>query len=69
MSTLGLAMGFSFYFEWRLCLVTLSFVPLIFIAIYFEQRFVQKDTYGCQNALEVSTKVKNKSSQINLREK
>ncbi|XP_017777587.1 PREDICTED: multidrug resistance protein 1B-like isoform X2 [Nicrophorus vespilloides] len=57
LSSLGLAIGFSFYFEWRLTLVNLCFVPLIFMAIYFEQKLVNNDTGGSRDAVEKSSKI------------
>lgn len=56
-STLGIAIGLSFGFEWRLTLVALCFVPFIFLAIFFEQKVNQGDDHGNNNAIQTSTKL------------
>ncbi|XP_022920637.1 ATP-dependent translocase ABCB1-like [Onthophagus taurus] len=56
LSTMSIAVGVSFYYEWRLTLVTLAVVPLIFFGIYLEQKVLRKDS-GSSDPLIQSTKV------------
>ncbi|KRT86174.1 AAA protein, partial [Oryctes borbonicus] len=57
LSTLGIAIGSALYFNWKLSLVTLSVVPLIFAGIYLEQKVLRQDTSGSKNAILNSTKI------------
>ncbi|CAG9824229.1 unnamed protein product [Phaedon cochleariae] len=55
--TFILTCAFSFYYEWKLTLVLLSFCPLIFFSIYFEQKFLQNDARKNQKMIENSSKM------------
>ncbi|XP_022916896.1 ATP-dependent translocase ABCB1-like isoform X2 [Onthophagus taurus] len=57
LSNLLIAAGISLYYDWRLALVALSFVPLVVIGTYLEQAIAQKGTYGNKSAIEQSTKI------------
>ncbi|XP_074038788.1 ATP-dependent translocase ABCB1 isoform X2 [Leptinotarsa decemlineata] len=57
LSTLILTAAFSFYYEWKLTLVLLSFCPFIFFSIYFEQKSLQANALKNQKMLEKSSKL------------
>ncbi|KAB0792584.1 hypothetical protein PPYR_14543 [Photinus pyralis] len=56
-STLGISVGVSMYFEWRLGLVALTFTPFILLAIFFEGRFVKTENENRHKTLERSTMI------------
>ncbi|KAB0792571.1 hypothetical protein PPYR_14530 [Photinus pyralis] len=56
-ATLGISVGVSMYFEWRLGLVALTFTPFILLAIFFEGRFVKTENENRHKTLERSTMI------------
>lgn len=56
-STLGLSVGLSMYYQWKLGLVALSFAPFILLATFMQTRLMRGENDGYQEALEKSTKV------------
>lgn len=57
LSTLGLAVGLSMYYEWKLGLVCLAFAPFILAAIFTQQRLMRGETEKYHSSMEKSTKV------------
>lgn len=60
LSTIGLAMGLSMYYEWKLGLVCLAFTPFILLAVFTQQRLMRGENENYHSALEKSTKVNEK---------
>lgn len=60
LSTLGLAIGLSMYYEWKLGLVCLAFAPFILLAIFTQQRVMRGENEKYHSSLEKSTKVTNR---------
>ncbi|KAF5272755.1 hypothetical protein FQA39_LY07782 [Lamprigera yunnana] len=56
-STVVIALGTSFYFEWRIAFVALCFSPLIVLSIYLEQKMIAKESQGHYESLQKSTKI------------
>ncbi|KAF5272756.1 hypothetical protein FQA39_LY07783 [Lamprigera yunnana] len=57
LSTIVIALGTTFYFEWRIAFVALCFSPLIIVSIYLEQRMVAKESQQHYKSLQKSTKI------------
>lgn len=47
----------SFYYEWRLGLVALSFAPILIAITYIEGKMVMEESTGIAKAMESSSKV------------
>lgn len=56
-ATLGLGVGLSMYFEWRLGLVALAFTPLILLSTFFTSRLMIGENNQYRMSMEKSTKV------------
>ncbi|KAF2883638.1 hypothetical protein ILUMI_22510 [Ignelater luminosus] len=56
-ATVIIALGTSFYFEWRVAFVALCFAPLIVLSIYLEQKIIAKESQGHYKSLQKSTKI------------
>lgn len=58
-ATLGLGVGVAMYYSWKLGLVAMAFIPVIFVAIYNQSKTQKKNKkVGNQSFVERSTKVK-----------
>ncbi|CAG9855746.1 unnamed protein product [Phyllotreta striolata] len=57
LATLGLAIGLSIYYQWKLGLVTAAFVPLIIFAIFVERRNTSGQNDIRDKSLQNSTKL------------
>ncbi|XP_044757328.1 ATP-dependent translocase ABCB1-like [Coccinella septempunctata] len=55
--TLIISNGLAIYFHWKLALVMIVFVPLIFIGVYFEQKIINGDSDLKYNQLQRSASV------------
>lgn len=55
--TISLSIGLAIYYEWRLGLVGMAFIPLIMIVTYVQGLLFKKETLNYHNSLESSTKV------------
>lgn len=64
--TFGFALVLSLYYEWRVGLVALAFVPVIVVILYKEGRMVSEESSGTAKTMEASSKVNElkKRSQI-----
>lgn len=58
-STLLLAIGLSIYYDWRLGLLGMAFIPLIVFITLLHGRVCKKETLNYHKNLEESTKVQN----------
>lgn len=56
-STILLGLILAMYYEWRLGLVGMIFMPIILIAIYMQGLLQSKETLNYHKSLEQSTKV------------
>ncbi|KAK4872647.1 hypothetical protein RN001_014676 [Aquatica leii] len=56
-STVLIALGTSFYYEWRVAFVSMCFSPLIVLSFYLEQKMIAKETQGHYKSLQKSTKI------------
>ncbi|KAJ3662142.1 hypothetical protein Zmor_006501 [Zophobas morio] len=56
-ATLGLSVGLSMYYEWKLGLVALAFTPLILIAIFLQHRLMTIENDAHHKSLQKSTKL------------
>ena len=56
-STIILAITLSIYYEWRLGLVGMSFIPLILVVTYLQGLVLTNETFNYHQNLENSTKV------------
>ncbi|GJQ81868.1 hypothetical protein Trydic_g9894 [Trypoxylus dichotomus] len=56
-STLVIAITISLFVEWRLALVSMSIMPLVFLGTYFETKFLQEGGSINKNSLENSAKI------------
>ncbi|XP_041979050.1 ATP-dependent translocase ABCB1 [Aricia agestis] len=55
--TFAFALGVSLYYEWRLGLVALTFVPLMAAILYKQGRMVSAESFGAAKTMESSSKV------------
>lgn len=56
-ATIGLAVGLSMYYEWRLGLLALAFTPFILLATFGEQRLMNVENQSQSETLQKSIKV------------
>ena len=56
-STIVLSIALSMYYEWRLGLVGMSFIPIILVVTYFQGLVLRNETFNYHQNLEISTKV------------
>lgn len=56
-ATLGLAIGIAFWYEWRLALVAICFMPFLLAGAFFGMRLMRGNVFGSQDVLERSAKV------------
>lgn len=56
-ATIGIAVGLSMYYEWRLGLVALSFTPFILIATFLQQRLMYIENQTQTETMQSSTKI------------
>ncbi|XP_058800345.1 ATP-dependent translocase ABCB1-like [Phymastichus coffea] len=56
-STIALSVGLALYYEWRLGLVGMTFIPLIMVVTYAQGLLFRQETLNYHNSLEVSTKI------------
>lgn len=59
MSTFFFALGLALYYEWRVGLVALTFVPLLSGILYKEGRMVSAESFGTAKTMQASSKVVN----------
>lgn len=57
-STICLSIGLAMYYEWRLGLVGMAFIPLIMIVTYIQGLLFRNETLNYHTSLESSTKVR-----------
>lgn len=57
LATIGLGVGLSMYYEWRLGLVAMAFVPFILVATYMQQKVLVVENRTTRTAMEGSTKL------------
>lgn len=57
MGTFGFALILALYYEWRVGLVALTFVPLIAAVLYKEGRMISAESFGTAKTMEASSKV------------
>ncbi|CAH2096061.1 unnamed protein product [Euphydryas editha] len=55
--TFSFALGVSLYYEWRLGLVALAFVPFMAAVLYKQGRMVTAESFGTAKTMESSSKV------------
>ncbi|VVC86623.1 unnamed protein product [Leptidea sinapis] len=55
--TFSFALGVSLYYEWRLGLVALTFVPFLAAVLYKEGRMVSAQSFGTAKTMETSSKI------------
>lgn len=55
--TFSLALVLSLYYEWRVGLVALTFVPLMVLLLYKEGRMANAESFGTAKTMEESSKV------------
>ncbi|XP_045448213.1 ATP-dependent translocase ABCB1 [Melitaea cinxia] len=55
--TFSFSLGVSLYYEWRLGLVALAFVPLIAAVLYKQGRMITAESFGTAKTMESSSKV------------
>ncbi|XP_047533221.1 ATP-dependent translocase ABCB1-like [Vanessa atalanta] len=55
--TFSFALGVSLYYEWRLGLVALAFVPLMAAVLYKQGRMVTAESFGTAKTMESSSKI------------
>ncbi|XP_061383690.1 ATP-dependent translocase ABCB1-like [Danaus plexippus] len=55
--TFSFALGVSLYYEWRLGLVALAFVPFIAAVLYKQGRMVTAESFGTAKTMEKSSKI------------
>ncbi|KAI7815643.1 ABC subfamily B member 5, partial [Rhyzopertha dominica] len=56
-ATIGLAVGLSMYYEWRLGLLALAFTPFILLATFGEQRLMNVENQSQSETLQKSIKL------------
>lgn len=56
-STIILSIILSIYYEWRLGLVGMSFIPFILVVTYLQGLLYANETFNYHQSLETSTKV------------
>lgn len=57
MSTFTFALILALYYEWRVGLVALTFVPLLSAILYKEGRMVSAESFGTAKTMEASSRV------------
>ncbi|KAK4872649.1 hypothetical protein RN001_014678 [Aquatica leii] len=57
LSTVLIALGTSFFFEWRVTFVSICFSPLIVLVYSLEEKFKAEETQGHYKSLQKSTKI------------
>lgn len=57
MATLGLSVGLSMYYEWKLGLIAMAFMPVILAAVFFQQRLMHVENDSHDESLQKSTKL------------
>ncbi|KAF5272729.1 hypothetical protein FQA39_LY07756 [Lamprigera yunnana] len=56
-TTVVIVINVSFYFDWRITLLSLCFTPLILLLVFLETRGAAKESYSYYRALQNSTKI------------
>lgn len=56
--TFTFSLAVSLYYEWRLGLVALAFVPLMAAVLYKQGRMVTAESFGTAKTMEQSSKVR-----------
>lgn len=56
-ATLGLSVGLSMYYQWKLGFVALAFTPFILVAIFLQHRLMNVENDTHHKSLQKSTKV------------
>ncbi|RZC33786.1 multidrug resistance protein 1, partial [Asbolus verrucosus] len=56
-ATLGLSVGLSMYYQWKLGLVAMAFTPFILIAIFLQHRLMTVENDAHHKSLQKSTKL------------
>ncbi|CAB3261602.1 unnamed protein product [Arctia plantaginis] len=57
LGSIGLALVLAMLYEYRVGLLALAFLPVIFIIIYYQSKSASKESFGNAKALENSTKI------------
>ncbi|GBP59391.1 Multidrug resistance protein 1 [Eumeta japonica] len=55
--TVFIALVLALFYEWRVGLVSLCFVPLISIILYKESNMIQQETFGAAKSMQNSSKI------------
>lgn len=58
LTTLGIGISISLYFDWRLGLVSIPFVPFVLIAVYFQSKILMGQSVTESKALQDAGKVR-----------
>lgn len=56
--TFTLALVLSMIYEWRVGLVSMTFVPILMFILYKEGRMVSAESFGTARTMEASSKVR-----------
>ncbi|XP_026327715.1 multidrug resistance protein 1-like isoform X2 [Hyposmocoma kahamanoa] len=56
-ATFSFALGLALYYEWRVGLVALTFVPLLSAILYKEGRMVSAESFGAAKTMQASSKI------------
>lgn len=65
-STILIGIGLSIYYEWRLGLLGMAFIPIILAITIMHGRVFKNETLNYHNSLEKSTKVRDRSTSSKL---
>jgi ABC-type multidrug transport system fused ATPase/permease subunit len=65
-STLAIGVILSFTFSWKMTLVSLIPIPLIFLGVFVESRVIRGHGLKEKSALEAATKVSHDKSLFNV---
>ncbi|EFA00893.1 ATP-dependent translocase ABCB1 [Tribolium castaneum] len=56
-ATIGLSVGLSMYYQWKLGLVALAFTPFILLAVFFQHRLMNVENEAHHKSLQKSNKL------------
>ncbi|XP_038209704.1 ATP-dependent translocase ABCB1-like [Zerene cesonia] len=57
LGTFSFALGVSLFYEWRMGLVALTFVPILAAVLYKEGKIVSEQSFGTAKTMEASSKI------------
>ncbi|KAG1703630.1 Multidrug resistance protein 1 [Nymphon striatum] len=58
-SSIGAALGMSFYYSWELTLVVGITIPILMVSVYYEGKFLQSQSIMEKDSLDEANKVRN----------